>query len=342
MSDFESLLAQYDYPLHPEQIAARPASPRDSSKLLIYDRATKSTQIDVYSHIYRYIPKGSLLVFNETRVIPARIVGRVATGGKVELLCTRFGGNELLALSERGLSTGEQIWLNKKTYLKVIRKTGKEYQIGLPRGFNIRKYMRRHGVTPLPPYLKHSPLSEKERRVKYQTIFAKKDGSIAAPTASLHFTKRLIAKLNAAGIETAFITLHVNLGTFMPLTEENVASGLLHEERFEIPGAALKKIEKAKKAGHLIVPVGTTALRALESAYAGARVRPSGMTRLFIREGYRFKVANGLITNYHVPRSSLMMLVASLVGRKKLLELYSFAGKSNFRFLSFGDGMLVR
>ena len=342
MTELEELLSQYDYPLQIKQIAEKPSSPRDSSKLLVYDRKDGSTEFDTYANLAEYLPKNALLVFNETKVVPARLIGRVVTGGKVEFLCTKFDGSEVLALSERGLSPGEEVYITKKLSVTVIEKMGKEYRLKIPRGIDIRTLLRKRGITTLPPYLKRSPLTERERRQKYQTVFAKREGSIAAPTASLHFTKRLFKKLKKAGFDTAFITLHVNLGTFMPLTDEAIITGQLHEELYEIPGHALKKIIDAKKHGRAVIPVGTTALRALESAYADKRIRPSGTTRLFIRKGYRFKIADGLITNFHVPKSSLMMLVAALVGRKKLLELYAIAQEKGFRLLSFGDGMLIR
>jgi S-adenosylmethionine:tRNA ribosyltransferase-isomerase len=182
-------------------------------------------------------------------------------------------------------------------------------------------------------------MKERELRKEYQTIFAKREGSVAAPTASLHFTKRLFAKLKKKGIRIAYVTLHVNMGTFAPLTAEHLKSGSLHSEWYEIPPATQRAIAKAKKAGNPVIPVGTTALRTLESAALTRKQR--GTTTLFIRPGYAFKVADGLITNFHVPRSSLLMLVAALVGRTKILQLYRRAARHGFRFYSFGDGMLL-
>ena len=337
MSEFEALLAQYDYPLTPEMIAATPADPRDSSRVLVYKRADNSIQQDVFANIASYLPKGALLVFNDTRVIPARIPGYLPTGGKVELLCTSFDGAHITALCERRLTPGENVKLTEHVYLVVKDKQESEYSLTLHGATDIKPLLQELGSTPLPPYLKHSPLSESERREKYQTIFAKHDGSIAAPTASLHFTDHVFKSLADAGIETAYVTLHVNLGTFMPLTEQSVQKGELHEEHFEIPSESLEKIKRAKEVGRPVIAVGTTALRAVESHFAGKK----DATRLFIREGYEFKVVDGLITNFHVPRSSLMMLVAALAGREKLLELYAYAAENNFRFFSFGDAMLI-
>jgi len=337
MTEFEALLSRYDYSLSPEMVALEPASPRDSSKVLIYDRKTFEVKIDVFRNIAKYLPKNALLVFNDTKVIPARIPAYLATGRKVGLLCTKFEGPEISALCERFLPAGEILSFTKDISGKVIGKTGSEYAIRLNGVESIRSLLLRLGTTPLPPYLKHSPLSEQERRKKYQTTFAKHEGSIAAPTASLHFTPRVFTSLVKAGIETAHVTLHVNLGTFMPLTEEAMQKKELHEEHFEIPQVTLRKIRQARKSERPIIAVGTTALRAIESAFAGNR----NSTRLFIQEGYDFKAITGLITNFHVPRSSLMMLVAALIDREKLLELYTFAAKNNFRFFSFGDAMLI-
>ena len=190
--------------------------------------------------------------------------------------------------------------------------------------------------------MKHTTLTERDLREKYQTIFAKHAGSVAAPTASLHFTKRLMEKLKKAHIETAYITLHVGLGTFAPLTETELATGKLHHEEFSIPKETLAKIRRAKKEGRPVITVGTTATRALETAFASQPVKTSGDTTLFIREGYTWKVVDGMITNFHVPQSSLLMLVSTLIGRETLLSLYTQARERAFRFLSFGDGMLIK
>lgn len=335
--EFENLLNDYDYSLSPDRIALEPAEPRDSSKVLIYDRATDSIKEDRFINIAQHVPNGALLIFNDTKVVPARLPAYVETGGKVELLCTRFDGPDITALCERFLPVGSTLRITDSVHAKVLSKIGSEYSIRLIGIEDVKPLLRELGTTPLPPYLKHSPLSEADRREKYQAIFAKNDGSIAAPTASLHFTDRVTSSLRSAGVEWQYVTLHVNLGTFMPLTKDAVRDGLLHEEHFEIPDETLQAIREAKKEGRPVIAVGTTALRALESAFNGAQ----GSTRLFIREGYEFKVIDGLITNFHVPKSSLMMLVAALVGRKRLLELYAYAREHDYRFFSFGDAMLI-
>jgi S-adenosylmethionine:tRNA ribosyltransferase-isomerase len=337
MSNLEALLSRYDYHLPTSSIALTPASPRDSSKLLVYSKKSDHVDIDSFLHLSDYIPKDSLLIFNDTKVIPARLPAYLPSGRKVELLCTKFDKNIISALCERFLPKGLNLKVTKKISAEVLDKIGSEYTLRLLGASDIRPILRTLGSTPLPPYLKHSPLSESERRNKYQAIFARRTGSIAAPTASLHFTPRVLRKLKSIGVDSAYVTLHVNLGTFMPLTEQALESNTLHEEFFEIPDETLTKIHEAKKVGKPVIAVGTTALRALESAFLGHK----NSTRLFIRDGFTFKVVDGLITNFHVPRSSLLMLVSALIGREKLLELYEIAKKNNFRFFSFGDAMLI-
>lgn len=232
--------------------------------------------------------------------------------------------------------------MNGKPAFKVLGRDGKYLLLSpLFRG-SLRAVLEKHGDAPLPPYIKNSPLSKREQRQQYQTVFAKTPGSIAAPTASLHFTPRLLKSLKKAGIETAFVTLHVGLGTFAPLTAEHLKSGTLHEEEWFIDKKTAAQIERAKKEGRPVIPVGTTALRTLESAAAGRAIKKlRGKTNLFIREGYNFKIADGLITNFHVPKSSLLMLVAAFAGRKKIQTTYRHAIKHGYRFFSFGDGMLI-
>ena len=352
MSNFKDLLAQYDYPLTKEMIALQPAVPRDSSKLLAYNRAEDKTSFHRFSDIGNHLPQGSVLVFNETKVIPARIYGHIATGGMVEVLCTTIGQNNTFqAIINRNLYVGATVRINDDATLAVVGKHESTYTLMLTGTKTIQELLSSEGTTPLPPYLKHSPLNEKRRRERYQSVFAKNPGSIAAPTASLHFTKELLDQLEKQ-FEFAYVTLHVGLGTFAPLTEKHIASGQLHEEQYEITPENAAIIEKAKREGRAVVAVGTTALRTLESAAdeSGIPAKLSGPTTLFIRPGhshsghgepYHFTCATGLVTNFHVPRSSLMMLVAAMTGRKKLLELYAEAASRGFRFLSFGDAMLI-
>jgi len=334
----DRLLKEYDYKLPPERIAAVPAAPRDAARLLVYDRENGKISFDRFSNLGKYLPPDAVLVINDTRVVPARMIAEKRSGGKVELFYVGKEGKNLRVLANRKLEQGEVLALGKSTF--TIVGCGKKWYLARP-SFPTGKifdFLSKHGQTPLPPYLKRSPLTEAARRREYQTVFAAEKGSVAAPTASLHFTKRLLAKLEKRGVKIVRVTLHVNLGTFAPLTREQIESGRLHAEEYEISPNAARELIAAKSAGRKIIAVGTTSCRTLESA---SRNRRSGTTDIFIRPPYRFKTVDGLITNFHVPRSSLLMLVASLVGRKRLFSLYALALKKKMRFLSFGDGMLI-
>lgn len=376
MKSLEETLKEYDYSYVPEMIAQKPASPRDSAKLLAYERKTGKVNFDTFANIGKYLPKGAVLVLNDTKVFPARLHVKKKTGGRVEVFYIGLtthprptspskeeeGNNAILALTNHFLEVGEKVFLTNPASSRLRRAgiwfecLGKEDKIYTLRPSfpvsDIQKIFQRYGETPIPPYIKNSPLSETELREKYQTVFARKRGSVAAPTASLHFTNRLLAKLKKQGIEIEFVTLHVNLGTFAPLTEEAIRTGKLHKEWYEVPEKTAKALLKAKKEGRPVIAVGTTAVRTLEQwaadSYTGrscvkhkTALCKQGETQLFIRPGYEFKFVDGMVTNFHVPRSSLLMLVASFVGRERLLELYAEAMTKDFRLFSFGDGMLL-
>jgi S-adenosylmethionine:tRNA ribosyltransferase-isomerase len=343
--DLPAILAGYDYPFSPKSVALVPAQPRDSAKLYIYNKSTQLSRYATFRNLSEYLPKNALLVFNDTKVIPARLFARTHEGEKVELFITGFseGSQEARVLSNRKCAEGDVLTIEDGSTVIVLAKEGKESRVALSENTSWNDVLQRYGTTPIPPYLHETPLSEKELRKEYQTVFAKYDGSVAAPTASLHFTERVLDSLAAAGIERAFVTLHVNLGTFAPLTAEHIETGKLHQEWFRVPDETVEKIERAFREGRPIIPVGTTSLRTIESAFSanGVCEQQVGTTRLFIQPGYHFKLATGLITNFHVPRSSLMMLVAAFIGRDELLRLYADAQERDFSFFSFGDGMLL-
>ena len=339
----QKLLNSLTYSFSPELIAQKPVSPRDSSRLLVYNRKKNTIDLDKFHNIANYLPSGAVLVFNETKVIPARLELKKETGGRVRVLFVTREKGLLKFISDRKIQPGAVLNLNKAISFKSVRKSEKFYF--LKPSFPISKIftiLEQYGQTPIPPYIKNSPLNEKELKEKYQSVFAKSRGSVAAPTASLHFTKQLIKKLKTAGISIKFITLHVSLGTFAPLTEENLKTSKLHAEFYSINKKAADFLNRAKKEKRPIIAVGTTSLRALESAAQnGVLKKLSGQTDIFIREGYRFKFTDKLITNFHVPGSSLLMLVAAIVGRRKILSIYQKAIAKKFRFFSFGDGMLI-
>lgn len=338
-----SALDPYDYPYPPEVVALTPAHPRDSARLLVVGPDAHTDA--VFRDIGEYLPAGCVLVMNDTKVIPARITVQKKTGGAVELLLVGRERGGVVALANKRLTPGDVLRGPARSRWQVLGEAPEK-------GWRIRPslalskldaFLLKHGQTPLPPYMKQSPLSERERRREYQSVLATINGSVAAPTASLHFTKGLLSRLRRQGIEVITVTLHVGLGTFAPVTDEHLRTGTLHSEHFALSASAAKALARAKKEGKPIIPVGTTALRAIESAAdANGRIaKRSGETRLFIREGYRFRLADGLITNFHVPRSSLLMLVGALLGRQRLLRLYRYALGAGYRFFSFGDAMLV-
>lgn len=343
----------YWYDLPERLIAQEPANPRDSSKLLVYDTQKNELIIDSFFNLATYLPPSTTLILNDAKVVPARITLTKETGGKIIAL---FLVNEWLPCSnglipcflDRKARTGDRLYFNNKSFVTVQKQEEGLFFVswdGSKESF-LQK-LDSYGTMPIPPYIKHSPLSRDELLEKYQTVFAKKLGSSAAPTASLHFTPAVLQSLVSKGIEEIITTLHVGLGTFAPLTEKNLMENKLHTEWYEISQEAAKKLENTKKNKKEILAVGTTVVRTLES-YVNDGVmgqRYSGNTELFIRPGYEFKMVKKMITNFHLPDSSLMMLVDAFLVYKKapkrILELYKFAIKHEFRFYSFGDVMLI-
>ncbi|MDE2019706.1 MAG: S-adenosylmethionine:tRNA ribosyltransferase-isomerase [Patescibacteria group bacterium] len=315
---------RYFYHLPPELIAKRPVRPRDAARLFVYDSGSDSVYFDLFSKIGKYLPRDPLIVMNDTKVVPARAALTKETGGKIEAL---FLLNEwrkrgpVPALLDRKAAIGAHLGFRpigqkpaplQKSF-KVIGQAGNIFRLQPnfpPR--ELFKMLDRRGITPIPKYIKGTGLAEKELRREYQAVFAKHSASVAAPTASLHFTDRLLAALDRQGIRKAFITLDVGLGTFAPVSDEELANGKLHQEFFSIPAAAEKSISAYRREGKPVVAVGTTVVRALESdameAHSSER-KTFRSTRLFIRPPFRFKTVDALITNFHLPESSLMMLV---------------------------------
>ncbi len=347
----DDVLAPFDYSFPQEVIAQSPATPRDSAKLLIYDRAAKNTSFATFADIIDYLPKNCVLVFNQTKVFPARFHLTKETGGKIGALYIEQKGNHLRVIADGKFQAGDTLtWIDDHFFL-VEERDGK-YAVLTP-SFpmeNLRSLLEQHGETPLPPYIKESPLTEEQRRSEYQTVYASQNGSVAAPTAGLHFTEELIKKIEQSGRHVRYVTLHVNLGTFAPLTDDHWKEKKLHEEFYEIDPDTAALLNKAKREHQPIIAVGTTTVRTLESAClpddrtptrTQTLVRLSGITDIFITENDQLQFVDGLITNFHVPRSSLLMMVSALTGRETLLGLYKQAIDKDFRFFSFGDGMLI-
>ncbi|MDD5099052.1 MAG: tRNA preQ1(34) S-adenosylmethionine ribosyltransferase-isomerase QueA [Candidatus Colwellbacteria bacterium] len=349
--EFKRELAFYDYDYPEELIATSPASPRDSARLMVVSKEGKVKDIATFADIVKFLPKNSLLVFNDTKVVPARLTLKKGSGGRVRVICISINGGIIRVMADRKVSIGEKLISESGYYFIAM---GREERYLLVKPFSpsgeellldeklLDELLFKIGETPLPPYIKNSPLSEEDRREEYQSVFAKESGSIAAPTASLHFTDELLARIKAAGHEIVFVTLHVGLGTFAPLTKKNILSGRLHTEKYEISEEAAKKIMDAKKEKRRIIAVGTTSVRTLESSFVDGKVTSGKQeTHLFIRLGYEFKIVDGIITNFHIPRSSLLMLVSAFIGKEETISLYSRAIKDNFRLFSFGDGMII-
>lgn len=333
------------YDLPEELIAQTPAEPRDSSRLLVYDRETDKIEHKHFYDIVDYLEKGDLLVVNNTRVIPARIFGHI--DGKqttFELLLLKridYTHWECIMRPARKAKKGSTIKISDE--LTATIEDIKEYGERIVRfDFDgvFEDILERVGNMPLPPYI-HEKLQDKER---YQTVYSKIDGSAAAPTAGLHFTPELIQKLKDKGVEFAQVLLHIGLGTFRPVKADNILDHEMHTEYYEIDEETAEQINRAKREGRRVIAVGTTSVRTLETvADENGFVRPEkGNTKIFIYPGYKFKAVDALITNFHLPESTLIMLVSALVGRKKTLEIYEEAVKERYRFFSFGDSTFFK
>lgn len=365
------LLTSYNYQLPQQLIAQTPAVPRDSSQLLVVDSPNSHIH-SVFSHLSNWLLPGDLLVFNDTKVIPARLYGHKSTGATVEiLLLEEKQPNIWLALVKPGKRfkleteiifdpiTDRVDWQLKAQVIGADSATG-----GRILKFELSDYatasqtkrdkypsdrlsllsvLDRFGEIPLPPYITSMASDYSDR---YQTVYARQPGAIAAPTAGLHFTAELLQKLNQQGIEQTYVTLHVGVGTFRPVETEIITEHVMHQEWIEVSPETVQKIKATKARGGRIIAVGTTATRALEGATRAAKIPGQlepfqGKTDLFIYPGYQWQAINGLITNFHLPGSSLLMMVGALIGRKRLLDLYQEAIAHNYRFYSFGDAMLI-
>jgi S-adenosylmethionine:tRNA ribosyltransferase-isomerase len=353
--------SDFDYALPPEQIAQTPIEPRDASRLLILNRADASLTHRHFRDIGEYLHDGDVLVSNQTRVIPARLRGhKLPSGGRVEFLLLRREADQ----TWRGLIGGHHVGQGARlrfsaadgtTVDGTVISAGEEAERIIRFDAPLRPLLDKLGETPLPPYI-HQPLDDPER---YQTVYAREDGSAAAPTAGLHFTPELLIRLRAAGVRMAYCTLHIGLDTFLPVREEHIEQHKIHTERAILRAEDAKIINQAKLAGGRIVAVGTTSVRTLETAAlssagvsdpyaAGDEACPwrpvialDEPTSLFIRPGYRFRAVDAMLTNFHLPRSTLLALVSAFAGRETILRAYKTAQDAGYRFYSFGDAMLI-
>mgnify|MGYP000124155286 FL=1 len=336
----------YDYDLPEELIAQDPLEDRSSSRLMVLDRQTGDVEHRHFTDILEYLHPGDCLVINNTKVIPARLFGvKEDTQAKIEVLLLKRKGNDIwetLVKPGKKAKPGTKLvfgdGLLTAEVVDVVEEGNRLIQFHYDGIFE--EILDQLGQMPLPPYITHQ-LKDKNR---YQTVYAKYDGSAAAPTAGLHFTKELLQKVKDMGVDIAEVTLHVGLGTFRPVKVENVLDHHMHSEFYMVSQEAADKINRAKESGHRVIAVGTTSTRTLEAAADenGRLHETSGWTEIFIYPGYQFKVIDALITNFHLPQSTLVMLVSALAGREHVLHAYEIAVKERYRFFSFGDAMLIQ
>lgn len=332
------------FDLPPELIAQHPPTRRGDSRLLALDGATGVLADRMFRELPDLLRPGDLLVFNDTRVIPARLFGRKASGGRCELLVERVldPRRALVHLrASRPPKPGGRLLFDAGFAATVLDRRGELFEIGIEADEALPELLERHGRVPLPPYITHEPTPEDRER--YQTIYARRPGAVAAPTAGLHFEQSLLDRLAEQGVEQAFVTLHVGAGTFQPPRVERIAEHAMHAELIEVGATTCERIQAARARGGRVVAVGTTVVRALETA-AGDHDLPQpwhGDTRIFIYPGYRFRCVDALITNFHLPESTLLMLVAAFAGHAEILRAYRHAVERGYRFFSYGDAMFL-
>ncbi len=347
-------VSEFDYDLPPELIAQEPAANRDEARMLVLDRAARTIEHRFFADLPAYLRAGDLLVVNDTRVIPARVFGRKAkpgTGGKVEFLLLEEiepGIWDALMRSRRRPKVGEQVILDEDLAVATVLADGElgRVKMRLESALPWLEVLERIGQTPLPPYISRQAASPERRaadKVRYQTVFAREPGAVAAPTAGLHFTPAVLDRLAAGGVARAAVTLHVGIGTFRPVSAETVAEHRMDFERWRIPADTAAKVAAAKAAGGRVVAVGTTSVRTLESAAARLEGFGAGQGRtdLFIYPPYDFKVVDALVTNFHLPKSTLIMMISAFAGREFVLAAYREAIRERYRFYSYGDCMLI-
>jgi S-adenosylmethionine:tRNA ribosyltransferase-isomerase len=350
-------LSDYKYKLPAELIAQKPVDRRDQSNLLVMDRRAGELFHHRFNMLDHFLRPGDVLVINNTAVIPGRLVGRKDSGGKVEVLICSVNGNgnprarkahrvcECLVKTAKPLKPGRALYFDEKLSAEVLERCNGTYRIRFNIEGDFEKLLDRIGQVPLPPYIRRSPELEPpcDDRAAYQTVYASEKGAIAAPTAGLHFTAELLEKLQAGGIAVVSLTLQVGYGTFLPVRSEDIRSHHMHSESYSIPAQTADKINSARKAGYRIVAVGTTCVRTLEYASDSAgRVRAeNGSCDLFVYPGYRFKAVDAMITNFHLPESTLLMLVSAFAGHEQIMHAYQEAIKRKYRFYSYGDAMLI-
>lgn len=336
--------SDFHYELPEELIAQHPLEERSASRMLVLDGATGAYRDAMFGELPALLTPGDLLVLNDTRVIPARLYGRKPTGGRVEIVIEEITG-ESRAVAHLGSSKpvreGLSIELEGGGTARVVSLRSGLFELKFQVPGTMETYLEEHGHMPLPPYIRRG--DEAEDRQRYQTVYARKPGAVAAPTAGLHFDAAMLQRLKEMGVRTARVTLHVGAGTFQPVRSERVEDHVMHSERAFVDEDTAQAVNRTRDAGGRVVCVGTTAVRSLESAATeSGRLQPfSGRTRLFIHPGYRFRVVDALLTNFHLPESTLLMLVCAFAGTDNVLAAYRHAVAQHYRFFSYGDAMFL-
>ena len=336
------LTQEFNYELPPELIAQFPTAQRAQSRLL-YLNASNELGDNMFNDLPNYLQANDILVFNDTRVIKARLFGTKDSGGKIEVLIERVL-DEHRALAHIRAShapkLGASLLLSGNIVARVLTRKEDLFEIEFTNAQPLLTLLDQHGSLPLPPYITHTPQTLDEER--YQTVYAKHPGAVAAPTAGLHFDQEMLTRINEMGVQTAYVTLHVGAGTFQPVRVENIAEHKMHSELYHVPQQTVEAIQRAREQGGRVTAVGTTSLRALEAAAADGTLRSGvGETDIFITPGYRFKVVERLLTNFHLPKSTLLMLVSAFGGVENLRYAYRHAVQERYRFFSYGDAMLI-
>ena len=335
--------SDFDFELPPELIAQAPLAERSASRLLLLDAQNGTREDRLFRELPDFLQPGDLLVFNDTRVLPARLYGRKSTGGAVEILIERVTGAHE-ATVQLGVSKkpkeGARIELADGSFATVLARDDAFFRLRFESPEPLEKLLLKLGEMPLPPYIeRHADASDMER---YQTVYAREPGAVAAPTAGLHFDEAMLATLRDKGIDFGYVTLHVGAGTFQPMRADDVRDHVMHREWLNVGAALVEKIRHTRAAGGRVVAVGTTVVRALESATRDGELQPfAGETQIFIFPGYRITSVDALVTNFHLPQSTLLMLVSALAGREFMLASYRYAVAQRYRFFSYGDAMLI-
>ena len=332
----------FNYNLPENLIAQSPLKERRDSRLLIINPTKQTLQDSFFKQFTSHLSSNDLVIFNDTKVIKARLFGKKLTGGKVELLIERIFDNTnatALIKTSKTIKSGMEVMIDKGVYLKIISRKNNLFHIRLNKG-SFEKLLKSYGHIPLPPYIQRE--DKEQDMIRYQTIYAKNEGAVAAPTAGLHFSQSDFKELNKKNIATAFLTLHVGSGTFQPVKVSDINDHIMHEEVYYLDANIIDAIAKTKAKGGRIIAIGTTVLRALESAFAEEVIKKDyNVTKIFIKPGFKFKVVDALFTNFHLPKSTLLMLISAFAGSKFTKKAYNHAIEKKYRFFSYGDAMFI-